>query len=161
MEQRVVFALGPVVAMFAAAWLVLRLPDLGQTAAFFTASIPTVSAGEAAMTMLAWIVVITATCLGTRGRCSTTPPVAKPESGAHRLGVPCDRVDASGRRCGPSRAPEPVGVLWVRIRSPAGGNPACSLSAIFPTRLLCSSTMRRTQKQSHAWSAISRWNAKA
>lgn len=67
MEQRVVFALGPVVAMFAAAWLVLRLPDLGQTAAFFTASIPTVSAGEAAMTMLAWIVVITATCLGLVG----------------------------------------------------------------------------------------------
>jgi len=63
MGQRVVRGLGPVVAMVAAAWLVLRLPDLGQTIAFFTASIPTLSTGDAAMTMLAWIVVLTATCL--------------------------------------------------------------------------------------------------
>ncbi len=64
MERRMVLGLGPVFAMVVAARLVLRLPDLGQTVAFFTASVPTLSAGEAAMTMLAWIVVFTATCLG-------------------------------------------------------------------------------------------------
>ena len=47
----------PILVMVEAAWLVLRAPDPAQTWAFFTAGIPSRASAEAAMTMLAWLVV--------------------------------------------------------------------------------------------------------
>jgi hypothetical protein len=46
--------------MLIAAWLVLRSSELGQGAAFFTAGIPTMAAGEAAVALLAWAVIAVA-----------------------------------------------------------------------------------------------------
>jgi hypothetical protein len=63
MVRRGALGLVPVLAMIAAAWLVLRAPDPTQTWAFFSAGIPSMAAAEAAMTMLAWLVVSIAACL--------------------------------------------------------------------------------------------------
>lgn len=63
MARRAALGLVPVLAMIGAAWSVLRPPDLPQTWAFFTAGIPSMAAAEAAMTMLAWLVVSVAACL--------------------------------------------------------------------------------------------------
>ncbi len=46
------------VAMLAAAALVLGLPDLGRSIAFLSGGIPTLDQGEAAMRLLAWLVVL-------------------------------------------------------------------------------------------------------
>jgi hypothetical protein len=48
------------VAMLAAAWFVLRAPDVAQAYVFFTTGIPSLAAGEAVMTLLAWLVVVVA-----------------------------------------------------------------------------------------------------
>jgi predicted permease len=63
MVRRGALGLVPVLAMIVAAWLVLRAPDAAQTWAFFSAGIPSMAAAEAAMTMLAWLVVSVAACL--------------------------------------------------------------------------------------------------
>jgi hypothetical protein len=60
MFRRNVLMLGPLVALLVAAWFVLRSPDVGQGLAFFTAGIPTMGAGEAVMSLLAWLVVAVA-----------------------------------------------------------------------------------------------------
>lgn len=56
-------ALTLVVTMLAAAWLVLRAPDAGQVVVFFAAGFPSFAAGEAVMTLLAWLVVVVAACV--------------------------------------------------------------------------------------------------
>ncbi len=58
--RRATPALGLIVAMLASAWFVLRAPDVAQAYVFFTAGIPSLAAGEAVMTLLAWLVVIVA-----------------------------------------------------------------------------------------------------
>ncbi len=63
MVRRGAVGLIPILAMIGAAWLVLRAPDPDQTWAFFTAGIPSMATAEAAMTMLAWLVVSFAACL--------------------------------------------------------------------------------------------------
>lgn len=57
MVRRGALGLVPILAMIVAAWLVLHAPDPAQTWAFFTSGIPSMAAAEAAMTMLAWLVV--------------------------------------------------------------------------------------------------------
>jgi len=51
-------ALALAIAMLAAAALVLGLPDLGRSVAFLSGGIPTLDQGEAAMRLLAWLVVV-------------------------------------------------------------------------------------------------------
>jgi hypothetical protein len=51
-----------VAGMLAAAWFVLRSPDVGQAAVFFTAGTPSLAAGEAVMSLLGWLVVVVAAC---------------------------------------------------------------------------------------------------
>jgi hypothetical protein len=46
--------------MFAAAWIVLRPPDFSEVIVFFTSGIPSLAAGEAVMTLLAWFLVAAA-----------------------------------------------------------------------------------------------------
>jgi hypothetical protein len=48
--------------MLAAAWLVLRAPDVAQAIALFGPGTPTLTAGEAMMTLLAWLAVAIAAC---------------------------------------------------------------------------------------------------
>lgn len=48
------------VTMLAAAWFVLRAPDVAQAYLFFTTGIPSLAAGEAVMALLAWLVVVVA-----------------------------------------------------------------------------------------------------
>src|SRR4029077_3409831 len=55
--SRAVVALTLIVPMLAAAWLVLRAPDVAQAIAFFGRGTPTLTAGEAMMTLLAWLAV--------------------------------------------------------------------------------------------------------
>lgn len=62
MRWKIVPALMLAVTMLAAAWLVLRPPDPGQVLMFFGAGIPSLAAGEAVMTLLAWLVVVVAAC---------------------------------------------------------------------------------------------------
>jgi hypothetical protein len=60
MFRRNVVMLGLLATLLVAAWFVLRSPDVGQGLAFFTAGIPTMAAGEAVMTLLAWLVIVVA-----------------------------------------------------------------------------------------------------
>jgi cytosine/uracil/thiamine/allantoin permease len=60
MFRRNVVMLGSLAALLAAAWFVLHAPDVGEGLAFFTAGIPTMAAGEAVMTLLAWLVIAVA-----------------------------------------------------------------------------------------------------
>lgn len=53
-------ALGLVVPMLVAAWLVLRPPDVGQAIAFFAMGVPSLTSGEAMMSLLAWMAVVIA-----------------------------------------------------------------------------------------------------
>jgi hypothetical protein len=62
MLWKVVPALTLVLTTLAAAWLVLRPPDVGQVVVFFSAGVPSLVAGEAVMTLLAWLVVVGAGC---------------------------------------------------------------------------------------------------
>ena len=59
---RVVMALTLIVPMLAAAWLVLRAPDIAQAIAFFGPGTPSLTSGEAMMTLLAWLAVAIAAC---------------------------------------------------------------------------------------------------
>ena len=61
MVRRVVPTLVLAFTMVAAAWFVLRVPDVGQAFIFFTAGIPSLAAGEAVTTLFAWLVVLVAT----------------------------------------------------------------------------------------------------
>ena len=63
MTRTAILRLAPVFAMIAAAWLVLRAPDADQTMAFFTSGVPSLAAGEATMTIIAWLVVVGVGCL--------------------------------------------------------------------------------------------------
>ena len=60
MVRRVAPALTLALTMTAAAWFVLRAPDVGQAFIFFTAGGPSLTAGEAVMTLFAWLVVVVA-----------------------------------------------------------------------------------------------------
>jgi hypothetical protein len=46
--------------ILATTWVVLGLPDLGRSTAFFDSGIPTLDSGEAVMVLLAWMVALTA-----------------------------------------------------------------------------------------------------
>jgi hypothetical protein len=63
MTRRAILRLAPVIAMIAAAWFVLRAPDADQTMVFFTSGVPSLAAGEATMTIIAWLVVAGVACL--------------------------------------------------------------------------------------------------
>jgi hypothetical protein len=63
-RRQALLGFGPIAAIAAAAWVALRVPDLGQTAVFFTASNPTLSAAEAAMATVAWALIVAALCIG-------------------------------------------------------------------------------------------------
>jgi hypothetical protein len=83
MRWRVIPTLTLVLTMLAAAWLVLRSPDAGQVIVFFNTGIPSLAAGEAVMTLLAWLVVMAAafaTVLGVlqgiRRSRTTRPPAS-------------------------------------------------------------------------------------
>jgi hypothetical protein len=58
MARSAILRLVPVIAMIAAAWFVLRAPDADQTVAFFTSGVPSLAAGEATMTIIAWLVIV-------------------------------------------------------------------------------------------------------
>ncbi|MFZ0180719.1 MAG: hypothetical protein WAL84_12740 [Candidatus Dormiibacterota bacterium] len=58
--RRATPALILIVTMLAVAWFVLRAPDVAQAYVFFTMGIPSLAAGEAVMTLLAWLVVVVA-----------------------------------------------------------------------------------------------------
>jgi hypothetical protein len=60
MRWKIVPPLALVGTMLAAAWLILRPPDPGQVLMFFAAGVPSLAAGEAVMTLLAWLVVLVA-----------------------------------------------------------------------------------------------------
>ena len=62
MARRLALALAIVLAMLTAASFVLRLPDLGEVIVFFTGGIPSLVAGEAVMTSLAWLVIALTAC---------------------------------------------------------------------------------------------------
>lgn len=49
-------------AMVVAAWVVLRPPDPGHAVEFFATGFPSLAAGEAVMTLIAWLVVAAAAC---------------------------------------------------------------------------------------------------
>jgi hypothetical protein len=60
--RRHLVTLALVVPMLTAAWLVLRAPDVAQAIAFFGPGTPSLTAGEAMMTLLAWLAVSVACC---------------------------------------------------------------------------------------------------
>jgi hypothetical protein len=60
--RRAALTLSLVVTMLAAARFVLRAPDVAQAFVFFTTGIPSLAAGEAVMTLLAWLAVVVAAC---------------------------------------------------------------------------------------------------
>src|ERR1700730_16355530 len=63
MPWKVVPAITLVATMLAATWLVLRPPDAAQVVVFFAAGFPSLAAGEAVMTLFAWLVVMVAACV--------------------------------------------------------------------------------------------------
>jgi hypothetical protein len=60
MFRRNVVLFGLLMTLLVAAWFVLRLPDMSEGLAFFTAGIPTMAAGEAVMALLAWLLIAVA-----------------------------------------------------------------------------------------------------
>jgi hypothetical protein len=58
--RRAITTLTLATMMLASTWVVLGLPDLGRSSAFFDSGIPTLDSGEAVMVLLAWMVVLTA-----------------------------------------------------------------------------------------------------
>jgi hypothetical protein len=98
MTRRVILRLAPMIAMIVAAWFVLRAPDADQTMAFFTSGVPSLAAGEATMTIIAWLVLAGVACLAVvsalleirrsrRGGGSTSVTVAFLVAGVMLLGV--------------------------------------------------------------------------
>ncbi len=63
MSWKVVPVFTLVLTMLTAAWLVLRPPDAAQVVEFFAAGVPSLAAGEAVMTLFAWLVVMVAACV--------------------------------------------------------------------------------------------------
>lgn len=62
MARRLVLPVTLVLTMLTAAWLVLRPPDVGEVIVFFTGGVPSLVAGEAVMTSLAWLVIALTAC---------------------------------------------------------------------------------------------------
>src|SRR5579863_3437077 len=60
MFRRNVALFGLLVTLLVAALFILRSPDVGQGLAFFTAGIPTEFAGEAVISLFAWVVIAVA-----------------------------------------------------------------------------------------------------
>ena len=158
MVRRGALGLVPVLAMVGAAWLVLRAPDPAQTWAFFTGGIPSMAAAEAAMTMLAWLVVSMAACLALVVIGQGLHRSRATQADVGRVGTPRRGIDASGCCRGPSCGPRQVGLLRIGVGERPRGNPTCSLIAIHLARSSCSWTMTRTRRPSRGCSLTSAWN---
>src|ERR1700680_687237 len=59
---RAILTLALATTMLESTWFVLGPPDIGQSITFFDGGVPTVSAAEAVMGLLAWVVILVAIC---------------------------------------------------------------------------------------------------